>query len=219
VVGADLQGLVATHQQADLLGLLVLHEADITGTTLLPLVGLLDETEELGAPVDQMGGSVGDCQSYILRQVRSTEARNTKRLDLHLEEGNLILLVGLDLDSLELDNGLKVDLSLLILLESRVMKKQEILSACASTVNKKREKKGAIVRAQRDSLMLDAASVPQSAEKWHRFNIWRAELSACCLARSFSGWRSQRCPFLLEPKVVLEMHPIQFPRVCQRKGK
>jgi len=51
VVGADLQGLVTTHQETDLLGLLVLHETDITGTTLLPLVGLLDETEELGAPI------------------------------------------------------------------------------------------------------------------------------------------------------------------------
>lgn len=51
VVGADLEGLVATHQETDLLGLLVLHQADITGTALLPLVGLLDEAEKLSAPI------------------------------------------------------------------------------------------------------------------------------------------------------------------------
>lgn len=51
VVGADLVGLVATHQETDLLGLLVLHQADISGTALLPLVGLLDEAEKLGAPI------------------------------------------------------------------------------------------------------------------------------------------------------------------------
>lgn len=50
VVGADLQGLITTHEKTDLLGVLVLHEADVTGTALLPLVGLLDETEKLGAP-------------------------------------------------------------------------------------------------------------------------------------------------------------------------
>ena len=50
MVGADLESLVATHQETDLLGLLVLHQADISGTALLPLVGLLDEAEKLGAP-------------------------------------------------------------------------------------------------------------------------------------------------------------------------
>lgn len=38
VVRAHLQGLVATHDEADLLRLLVLQETHITGTALLPLL-------------------------------------------------------------------------------------------------------------------------------------------------------------------------------------
>jgi len=51
VVGADLQGLVTTHQKTDLAGLLVLQQAGFTGTALLPLVGILVKTEKLGAPI------------------------------------------------------------------------------------------------------------------------------------------------------------------------
>ena len=50
MVGADLESLVATHDQADLLRLLVLEEADVTSAALLPLGRVGDEAEELGAP-------------------------------------------------------------------------------------------------------------------------------------------------------------------------
>jgi hypothetical protein len=55
VVGADLERLVAPHDETDLLGLLVLQETNITGTTLLPLGRLGDEAEQLGAPVVSEG--------------------------------------------------------------------------------------------------------------------------------------------------------------------
>lgn len=36
MVGADLEGLVSSHDKADLSGLLVLQQLDITSSTLLP---------------------------------------------------------------------------------------------------------------------------------------------------------------------------------------
>lgn len=50
VVGADLEGLVAAHDEADLLGLLVLEQSDVTGAALLPLGRVGNESEQLGAP-------------------------------------------------------------------------------------------------------------------------------------------------------------------------
>ena len=52
VVGADLEGLVAAHHETGLLVLLVLEQADVTGTTLLPLLRLAVELEELGAHLE-----------------------------------------------------------------------------------------------------------------------------------------------------------------------
>lgn len=52
VVGADLEGLITTHDQAGLLVLLVLQETHVTGTTLLPLLGLAVELEQLGAHLE-----------------------------------------------------------------------------------------------------------------------------------------------------------------------
>jgi hypothetical protein len=52
VVGADLEGLVTAHDQAGLAVLLVLQQSNVTGTTLSPLVGLLDELEKLGAHLE-----------------------------------------------------------------------------------------------------------------------------------------------------------------------
>jgi len=52
VVCANLEGLVSAHNQSCLSVLLVLQESHITGTTLLPLVGLADELEELGAHLE-----------------------------------------------------------------------------------------------------------------------------------------------------------------------
>lgn len=52
MVGADLEGLIAAHNEASLAVLLVLQESNISGTALLPLVGLADELEELGAHLE-----------------------------------------------------------------------------------------------------------------------------------------------------------------------
>ena len=54
VVGADLEGLVAAHDQAGLQVLLVLQQTDITSTTLLPLLALGVELEELGAHLEHL---------------------------------------------------------------------------------------------------------------------------------------------------------------------
>lgn len=54
MVGADLERLVAAHDQAGLAILLVLQQADITCATLLPLLSVLLEDEELGAHLEQL---------------------------------------------------------------------------------------------------------------------------------------------------------------------
>lgn len=54
VVGADLEGLVPTHDQTSLPVLLVLQQTNITGTTLLPLLALGVELEELGAHLENL---------------------------------------------------------------------------------------------------------------------------------------------------------------------
>lgn len=52
VVGANLQGLVAAHDQTGLAVLQVLEKTNISGTSLLPLAALLDELKELGAHLE-----------------------------------------------------------------------------------------------------------------------------------------------------------------------
>lgn len=54
MVGADLQGLVSSHDQSSLAVLLVLQKSDISSSTLLPLVGVLDELEELRAHLEDL---------------------------------------------------------------------------------------------------------------------------------------------------------------------
>lgn len=54
VVGADLEGLVAAHDQAGLAVLLVLEQANVPGAALLPLLVLLLENEELSAHLEQL---------------------------------------------------------------------------------------------------------------------------------------------------------------------
>ena len=54
VVGADLEGLIPAHDQAGLLVLLVLQETDVTSTTLLPLLALTVELEQLGAHLEHL---------------------------------------------------------------------------------------------------------------------------------------------------------------------
>lgn len=48
MVGADLEGLVTPHHHTNQLGLLVLQQPQITGTPLLPFVGIRHESEQLG---------------------------------------------------------------------------------------------------------------------------------------------------------------------------
>ena len=50
VVGADLEGLVPSHDQTGLARLLVLEQADVARAPLLPLKVVLEESEELCAP-------------------------------------------------------------------------------------------------------------------------------------------------------------------------
>ena len=54
MVGADLEGLITAHNKASLAVLLVLQKSNISGTALLPLVGLADELEELGAHLESL---------------------------------------------------------------------------------------------------------------------------------------------------------------------
>lgn len=54
MVGADLEGLVTAHDQAGLAVLLVLKQTDVTSASLLPLAGLLDELEKLGAHLEDL---------------------------------------------------------------------------------------------------------------------------------------------------------------------
>lgn len=49
MVGANLQGLVTAHDEANLARVLVLQESDITGSTLLPFLGLSVIAEKLSA--------------------------------------------------------------------------------------------------------------------------------------------------------------------------
>jgi hypothetical protein len=50
VVRADLEGLVAAHDEPDLARALVLEEADVARPSFLPLARVLVEAEELRAP-------------------------------------------------------------------------------------------------------------------------------------------------------------------------
>lgn len=88
VVGADLERLLSSHNQADLVVLLVLEQSDIASSSLLPLAG---------------GG--GGILAILLGGLDELE-----QLGAHLEELLLRLLVGLDIDLLgQLDDGLEVN--------------------------------------------------------------------------------------------------------------
>lgn len=54
MVGADLEGLVTSHDQSGLTVLLVLEQTDITSSALLPLTGLLGELEQLCAHLEEL---------------------------------------------------------------------------------------------------------------------------------------------------------------------
>lgn len=53
MVGANLEGLVSPHDETGPAILLVLEETNVTSATLLPLLRLAVELEELGAPTDK----------------------------------------------------------------------------------------------------------------------------------------------------------------------
>lgn len=52
VVGADFESLITPHDNSDQLCLLVLQQPQIPGTSLLPLVGIGDESEQLGSHLE-----------------------------------------------------------------------------------------------------------------------------------------------------------------------
>ncbi len=54
MVGADLEGLVAAHDQAGLAVLAVLEQADVASAALLPLARVGDVLEELGAHLEDL---------------------------------------------------------------------------------------------------------------------------------------------------------------------
>lgn len=54
MISADLEGLVAAHDQAGLAVLLVLEQAHVARAALLPLLGILLEDKELGAHLEEL---------------------------------------------------------------------------------------------------------------------------------------------------------------------
>lgn len=54
MVGADLHGLVATHDKTGLLVLLVLEKANVTSPALLPLLSVSVEAEKLSAHLEDL---------------------------------------------------------------------------------------------------------------------------------------------------------------------
>ena len=54
VVGADLEGLVTSHDEASLAVLLMLQQPDVASPALFPLLGVADEFEQLGAHLEEL---------------------------------------------------------------------------------------------------------------------------------------------------------------------
>jgi hypothetical protein len=50
VIGADLEGLITSHNQTDFLGFAMSQDADVARTSLLPFAIFRVESEQLGAP-------------------------------------------------------------------------------------------------------------------------------------------------------------------------
>lgn len=96
VIGAHLQCLVSSHDQANLLASFVLQNSDITSSPFLPFLCFLVESEQLGSPAIGLVVS-GNILSIIL-------------LDhSHLKQNIFVLFMRLCLDLLlQLDNWLKV---------------------------------------------------------------------------------------------------------------
>ena len=54
MICADLEGLVSAHDQTSLSVLAVLEQADVAGTTLLPLAALTDKLEKLSSHLKKL---------------------------------------------------------------------------------------------------------------------------------------------------------------------
>lgn len=54
MVGADLESLISTHNQSSLLVLLMLQKSNIASTTLLPLIRIAGELEQLSTHVEDL---------------------------------------------------------------------------------------------------------------------------------------------------------------------
>jgi len=90
VVGADLEGLVTTHDESGSAVLLVLEQADLAGTTLLPLSAVAVELEELGTHLEGLLLALLVCLGVdFLGKVD-----NGLKVDVGLLVVNLVLLVG-----------------------------------------------------------------------------------------------------------------------------
>lgn len=102
VVGADLERLVTSHHEADLLGRLVRQQADVPGSPLLPLGRSRLEAEQLGSPA-----RAPSRQPSLVAPPAGHS---------HLEQNLLVLLHCFRVDLLrELYHRLKVGISLLVL--------------------------------------------------------------------------------------------------------
>lgn len=51
MIGTDFQGLIATHDEANLEGFAMLKETNVTGSAFFPFIIRLIEAEKLGAAV------------------------------------------------------------------------------------------------------------------------------------------------------------------------
>jgi hypothetical protein len=112
VIGADLEGLRLTHDEADLGGLLVLEQLHSARSAFLPLVPLLVEAVELGLPAVYPHG----VKSKPSRSDRSGSGKKaTRRGDSHIKEHVLVLLAGGDGDLLQLDDGRDLGAGVLLL--------------------------------------------------------------------------------------------------------
>lgn len=69
MVGADLEGLVSSHDQSGFAVLLVFEQPHITSSALLPLTGVAVELEQLGAPESPM--SLATRNLYMMKFIAS----------------------------------------------------------------------------------------------------------------------------------------------------
>ena len=94
MVGADLEGLLSTHQDADSVGLRVLEELDVSQSPLLPFRWIFARLVAV-----QLGSPVGDR--------RQTSLEKCSR-DSQLQQLTLVFLQRLDFDQRQRDDRLEL---------------------------------------------------------------------------------------------------------------